>query len=128
MIHGTTTSGDTLRGLNHDAESNHMNALLEEVHFRRQAEAPDVESAIRRFQGAIDTIVQTELRRFQFRLRTLTPDQQQTIETLLRGIATGILHPAIRSLQRAAKEGEPETVERVCELFSVGPFAAGGED
>ena len=86
MIHGTTTSGDTLRDLNHD-ESNHMNALLEESHFRRQAEAPDVEPAIGRFQGAIDTIVQTELRRFQFRLRTLTPDQQQTIETLLRGIA-----------------------------------------
>ena len=56
MIHGTTTSGDTLRGPNHDAESNHMK---EEIHFRRQAEAPDVEPTIDRFQGAIDTIVQT---------------------------------------------------------------------
>jgi glutamyl-tRNA reductase len=81
-------------------------------------------------QAAMDAIVQTELRRSQYRLRTLTPDQLQAIQQLLRRIANRILQPAIWSLKQAARQGDSETIARICEIFGVArlPLLQAGDD
>jgi glutamyl-tRNA reductase len=99
-----------------------MILVQETIGQHRQAMALDVASAVRGLQTAMDAIVQTELRRSQYRLRTFTPDQQQAIRLLLRGIANKILHPAIRSLKQAAQRGDSESIARICELFGVAPL------
>jgi glutamyl-tRNA reductase len=88
----------------------------------RRAIAIDSTSVVRGFQAAIDGIVQTELRRFQSRLQTLTPDQHQAVHLCLRAIAARILDPVIRSLKRAAHDGDSEKVARICALFNMAPL------
>ena len=72
----------------------------------RRAIEPDVVPAISGLQAAIDCIVEAELRRFQFRLRSLTPGQQQVLEVSLREIGIKNLDPVIRSLKRAVQQGD----------------------
>jgi glutamyl-tRNA reductase len=82
----------------------------------------DVGPAISGFRAAIDGVVQAELKRFQSRLRSLTPGQQQLIELSMREIGIKILDPVIRSLKRAAQRGDWQGIVRLCELFDVVPL------
>lgn len=91
------------------------------AHWREMA--LDEAAAVRGFQALIDNTVQMELRRFQSGLRTLTPDQRQAIQLLLRGIANRILHLAVPNLTRAAREGDSEAVAKICELYGIAPLA-----
>lgn len=63
-------------------------------------------------QSAIDGIVYAEWRRFRSRLGSLTQEQQLIILHSLRELANEILDPAIRRLQRAARQGQSEEVAR----------------
>ncbi len=99
-----------------------MIVAQETIRYHRRAMALDAAPAVRGLQAAMDAIVQTELRRFQFKLRALTSDQQQAIQLLLRGITNKILHPAIRNLKQAGQRGDSETIVSICELFGVVPF------
>jgi Glutamyl-tRNAGlu reductase, dimerisation domain len=63
--------------------------------------------------------VQVELKRSQYRLRTLTLVQNQEVQIHLRGIANKLLHPAMRTLKQAAQQGNVEAIERICALFGV---------
>jgi len=99
-----------------------MGAAQHTIRHPRRAIPLDVALAVRGMQAAMDAIVRTELRRSQHRLRSLTPDQQQAIQLLLRGIANKLLHPAIRSLRQAAEQGDSETIAAQCEIFGVEPL------
>ncbi|HUN86451.1 MAG TPA: hypothetical protein VMU48_18875 [Terracidiphilus sp.] len=99
-----------------------MIVVQETISYHQRAMAIDVTPAIRGLLTKIDVTVQSELRRSRHRLRTLTPDQQQAIRLLMRGIANKILHPAIRCLEQAAQRGDSETIARVCELFGIAPL------
>ena len=72
--------------------------------------------------AAMGAIAQTELRRVQSKLRMLTPDQQQAVQLLLRGMTNKILHPVIRNLKQAAQHGDPETMETICAIFDLAPL------
>jgi len=98
-----------------------MIVMQETNYHHRRAMSLDMAPAVRGLKAAMDAIVQTELRRSQYRLRTLTPDQKQAIQLLLHGIANKILHPAIRSLKQAVQQGDSETIARISELFGVSP-------
>jgi glutamyl-tRNA reductase len=99
-----------------------MIVAQEMIRSHRRAKAIDLAPVVHRFQAAIDGIVQAELRRFQSRLQTLTPDQHQALLLCLRGIAARILDPVIRSLKRAAYNGDSEKVARICALFNLAPL------
>jgi glutamyl-tRNA reductase len=99
-----------------------MILVQETIRNHRRAMALDVAPAVRRLQAAMDAIVQAELKRSQYRLRTLTPDQKQAIQILLSGIANKLLHPAIRSLMQAVQQENLEAIERICALFGVDPL------
>jgi glutamyl-tRNA reductase len=107
-----------------------MAEVHENIGCDRWEIALDVAPAVHALQTAIDTIAQAELRRFQSKLRTLTPDQREAVQLLVRGIAHRILHPVVSSLKQAAFKGDLEAVARICELFGVAPLPLrqAGED
>jgi hypothetical protein len=84
--------------------------------------ALDSAFAVCRLQAVMEGIVQKELRRFQSRLRTLTPDQWQAIQLSMQAIANKILDPVIRNLKQAAQQGDSQKIARICALFDLGPL------
>lgn len=94
----------------------------EKIRCDRAAMAPDSTLVFRGLEAAIDGIVHREVRRFQHRLRTFTPDQQQAIELSLRGMAYKILDPMIRSMKQAARQGDAGRIARICGFFDLAPF------
>jgi Glutamyl-tRNAGlu reductase, dimerisation domain len=81
--------------------------------------ALDLAFAVCGLQTVMDGIVQKELRRFQSRLRTLTPDQWQATQLSLRAIAIKFLDPVIRNLEQAAQQGDSQKIARICALFDL---------
>jgi glutamyl-tRNA reductase len=76
-------------------------------------------------QDQFETIRQGELDRVRGRLGKLTPDQEQAIEALSRGIVNKILHTPIRSLKSAAGGPEITTlVESFRKIFDLQAKAA----
>jgi glutamyl-tRNA reductase len=96
-----------------------MTVVQEMIRYRRPAMALDVAPAVRGLQATADALVQTELRRFHSRLRALTPEQRKAIRPLLQEMANKILFPVIRSLKRAAEQGDSERVAMICTLFDL---------
>lgn len=71
-------------------------------------------------QDQFETIRQAELDRVRGRLGKLTPDQEQAIEALSRGIVNKILHTPIRSLKTAASGPEMTTlIESFRKIFDL---------
>jgi len=71
-------------------------------------------------QDQFETIRQAELDRVRGRLGTLTPDQEQAVEALSRGIVNKILHTPIRSLKSAAAGPEITTlIESFRKIFDL---------
>lgn len=99
-----------------------MIVLLETIRDYGRAVELDVAHAVSSLQASINGIVQAELRRFQSRLHSLTPYQQQLLEESLRDIGTKILVPVIRSLKRAIQQGDWQGFVRLCELLGVVPL------
>ena len=92
------------------------------IRYHQRAIAFDWAPVVRGLQMAIDGIVQTELRRFQARLHTFTPEQYRVLKLSLSEIAIKILDPLIRSLRNAAYNGDSEKVARICALFNFAPL------
>jgi len=98
-----------------------MIVLQETLRDCGRASELDIASAISALRATIDEMVQAELKRFQSRLRSLTPSQRQAIEVLLREIGIKIMEPVIRSLKQAAEQGNWQEIVRLCVLFGVVP-------
>jgi hypothetical protein len=60
----------------------------------------------------------------------LTPDQDQAVQLLLRGMTNKILYPVIRSLKQAAQQGDSETLDTIYRIFDLAsmPQSQAGED
>jgi glutamyl-tRNA reductase len=99
-----------------------MILMQETICSHRRAMALDSAFAVCRLQAVMEGIVQKELRRFQSRLRTLTPDQWQAIQLSMQAIANKILDPVIRNLKQAAQQGDSQKIARICALFDLGPL------
>lgn len=99
-----------------------MIAAQKTIRHHQRAMALDSDPVIRGLQRAKDAIVQAELRRFQGRLRTFTPEQYRILQLSLSEIAIKILDPLIRSLKQAAHNDDWEKVARICALFNLAPL------
>jgi glutamyl-tRNA reductase len=113
-----------------EAEKAEMIVAREAICYHRRAMALDVAPAIRGLQAGMEAIAQTELRRVQSKLRMLTPDQEQAVQLLLRGMTNKVLHPVIRSLKQAAQYGDSETLDTIYRIFDLAslPQSQAGED
>ena len=61
-------------------------------------------------QEHLENLRQSEIERARTRLGKLTPEQEQAIDVLTRGIVNKIVHAPITTLKTAAKESESTAV------------------
>jgi len=89
--------------------------------FLARLEAQSVVPTIVSLQGQLEAIRQAELDRVRGRLGALTPEQEQAVEALSRGIVNKILHAPITTLKTAAGQPEATTViDVIRRLFNLG--------
>jgi glutamyl-tRNA reductase len=87
----------------------------------RLIQPEDMVPTIVSLQERLETVRQGEIDRVRGRLGRLSPEQENAIESLTRGIINKILHPAITVLKTASAENDsPLFVERVHRIFNLG--------
>jgi glutamyl-tRNA reductase len=95
-----------------------IQAEVERFHVRLQT--LHVVPTIVSLQDQFETIRQAELDRVRGRLGKLTPEQEEAVEALSRGIINKIMHTPIRSLKSAAAGPEMTTlVETFRKIFDL---------
>jgi glutamyl-tRNA reductase len=102
--------GSHVAGRKHEAERAEQIIETEVERFQARLHTLHLKPTIISLQDQFETIRQAELDRVRGRLGKLTPDQEQAIEALSRGIVNKILHTPIRSLKTAAAGPEITTL------------------
>jgi glutamyl-tRNA reductase len=87
--------------------------------FHQKQRTVNLAPAIVALQRQAEEIRQAELRRVQARLGTLTAEQLAAVEVLTRGLVNKFLHPPMQALKQAAREGNQERVDTLCEAWQV---------
>jgi glutamyl-tRNA reductase len=75
--------------------------------------------AIVALQQQAEEIRQTELKRVQARLGSLSAEQIAAVEALTRGLVNKFLHPPMQALKQAARENDAARLEALCESWSL---------
>jgi glutamyl-tRNA reductase len=98
----------------------------------RSREASDAETliavapAIVALQHQAEQIRQSELRRAQARLGSLSAEQVAAVEALTRGLVNKFLHPPMQAMKQAARENNSARLDALCDAWSISA-AAGSE-
>jgi glutamyl-tRNA reductase len=88
--------------------------------FQARVKSLHVVPAIVSLQDYVETIRQAELDRVRGRLGQLSPEQEQAVESLTRGIVNKILHTPITRLKSAAAGPEVTTlVDAFRKIFNL---------
>jgi glutamyl-tRNA reductase len=87
--------------------------------FHRRRRTVNVAPAIVALQRQAEELRQTELRRIQSRLGSLTPEQAAAVEALTRGLVNKFLHPPMQALKQAARENDSTRLDALCETYSL---------
>jgi glutamyl-tRNA reductase len=87
--------------------------------FHQRQRTVNVAPAIVALQRQAEEIRQSELRRVQTRLASLTPEQVAAVEALTRGLVNKFLHPPMQALKQAARENDSARLDALCEAWSV---------
>ncbi|WP_158748917.1 glutamyl-tRNA reductase [Acidobacterium sp. S8] len=94
--------------------------IAEEVlRFQRRIQALNAAPMIVDLQQSAEEIRQTELRRAQSRLQSLTPEQQATVEALTRGLMNKFLHMPMQAIKTAALEADTVVLEIMRSVFNL---------
>ena len=94
--------------------------------FQQRQRTVNVAPAIIALQRQAEEIRQSELRRVQARLGSLSAEQVAAVEALTRGLVNKFLHPPMQALKQAARENDSARLDALCEAWSVSA-AAGSE-
>jgi len=92
--------------------------------FHQRLLTVNVAPAIVALQRQAEEIRQTELRRSQARLGSLSAEQTAAVESLTRGLVNKFLHPPMQALKQAAREHDAARLEALCETWSLPAGAA----
>ena len=90
--------------------------------FCERVQSLDVVPTIVSLQEQLETIRQAEIDKVRGRLGALSPEQEQAIEAMTRGIVNKILHAPVTTLKTAARSREAESttvIELVKKLFRL---------
>lgn len=94
--------------------------VAEEVlRFQRRAHALNAAPMIMELQNSAEDLRQTELRRAQARLQSLTPEQQAAVEALTRGLMNKFLHQPMQAIKTAALEADTVVLEMMRSIFNL---------
>jgi len=106
-----------------DAES----LITSEVErFEQRQRTVNVAPAIVALQQQGEEIRQSELRRAQARLGSLSAEQIAAVEALTRGLVNKFLHAPMQALKQAARENDAARLETLCETWSLATGDASG--
>ena len=116
-------------GRKHEAERAEQIIEAEVERFQARLHTLHLAPTIISLQDQFETIRQAELDRVRGRLGNLTPQQEEAVEALSRGIVSKILHTPIRSLKTAAAGPEITTlIESFRKIFDIQIKAAVNQD
>jgi glutamyl-tRNA reductase len=87
--------------------------------FHQRQRTVNVAPAIVALQRQGEEIRQSELRRVQARLGSLSAEQVAAVEALTRGLVNKFLHPPMQALKQAARENDSTRLDALCEAWSV---------
>jgi glutamyl-tRNA reductase len=102
-------------------EASDAEALIanEVERFQQYQRTVNVAPAIVALQRQAEEIRQSELRRMQTRLGTLTEEQVAAVEALTRGLVNKFLHPPMQALKQAARLDDSARLDALCETWSL---------
>jgi glutamyl-tRNA reductase len=92
--------------------------------FQQRQRTVSAAPAIIALQHKAEEIRRAEMQRLHSRLGTLTEEQLAAVEALTRGIVNKFLHPPMQALKQAAREGDADRLDALCEEWSVSPVPA----
>jgi glutamyl-tRNA reductase len=75
--------------------------------------------AIVELQRQAEEIRQSELKRMQSRLASLSAEQVEAVEALTHGLVNKLLHPPMQALKQAARENDEARLESLCQTWSL---------
>jgi glutamyl-tRNA reductase len=87
--------------------------------FQQRQRTVNAAPAIVALQRQAEEIRQSELRRVQARLGSLSAEQVAAVEALTRGLMNKLLHPPMQALKQAARENDSTRLDALCEAWSV---------
>ena len=94
--------------------------------FHQRQRTVNVAPAIVALQHQAEQIRQSELRRAQARLGSLSAEQVAAVEALTRGLVNKFLHPPMQAMKQAARENNSARLDALCDAWSISA-AAGSE-
>lgn len=98
--------------------------VAEEVdRFQEGQRALNVVPAIIEIQKTFEETRQSENRRMQAKLQSLSGDQRAAVDALTRGLMNKYLHQTLAAIKTAAREGDSLTVKTICDMFALTPTA-----
>ena len=75
--------------------------------------------AIVLLQQSMEELRQTELRRMQGKLQSLSTEQRSAVEALTRGLINKVLHNPLQAMKTAARKGDLTVAEAVQQIFGL---------
>lgn len=87
--------------------------------YRRRLHALNVVPEIVHLQRLVEELRQSEIRRLQSRLQTLSPEQQAAVDALTKSLANKFLHHPVKAIKSAAKDGNSAAVNAIREAFGL---------
>jgi glutamyl-tRNA reductase len=87
--------------------------------FHQRQRTVNAAPAIVALQRQAEEIRQSELRRAQPRLGSLSAEQVAAVEALTRGLVNKFLHPPMQALKQSARENDSTRLDALCEAWSV---------
>lgn len=102
-------------------EAHRAEAIVAEevLRFQRRAQALNAAPLIVELQNSAEDLRQSELRRAQARLQSLTPEQQAAVEALTRGLMNKFLHLPMQAIKTAALEADTVVLEMMRSIFHL---------
>jgi len=92
--------------------------IVEEAErFRRRIRTIDIAPTLVEAQGTAEELRQVELYRQRHLLQTLTPEQQEAVEALTRGLMNKFMHMPLQAMKAAAREGDSGALEAIRAMF-----------
>jgi glutamyl-tRNA reductase len=120
-----SVAGSHLKERGKAAELAEAMILAEVDKYERRLHALNVAPEIVQFQQSAEQMRRGELRRLANRLQSLSPEQQDAVEALTRGLVNKFLHQPLQAIKAAASEGNSAAVDALREAFGV---SASGEN
>jgi len=111
----------------HEATNAETMIEAEVQRFHQRQRTVNVAPAIVALQRQAEEIRQSELRRIQSRLGSLTAEQAAAVEALTRGLVNKFLHPPMQALKQAARESDAVRLDALCDTWSL-PTGIGGDE